>query len=406
MTYNEELQSNNAELEEVLQAVNELPEAGSGTSVQADWNQTDETAADFIKNKPVVGSGDSNALTWNYDDVEEGDFISPNIPIFKINDVAPRMNDVESIEYVEITASDGTETRTQQVIPEIVEAADGAVGMMIYVDVSLILYFVNKEAVGVEIDGLTFEEAGTYTMFTSGLTGITLSVTIPGFSFGTTKFDPSYLYQPDWDQPDESQPDAIKNKPFGAVLSEAGDTITWDGVFEGLVATEEQENEGLAVRAVKISPNVITAEDVASGVSVGAMTIGGTIETTTVPAEEAQAAFQDDGFAIIGTSLYFVPKAGYEYTSNDTTIVFPEPGIYSLGVLAFGEHSFAALYVTSLTIPGYGKLRGYSVKRISDYYLPESFAYIRIRSNVIGSSKVFMLTVNDSGTLSVSEVTT
>lgn len=52
MTYNEELQSNNAELEEVLQTVNELPDAGSGTSVQADWNQTDETAADFIKNKP------------------------------------------------------------------------------------------------------------------------------------------------------------------------------------------------------------------------------------------------------------------------------------------------------------------------------------------------------------------
>ena len=29
-----------------------VPRGGGGTSVQSDWNQTDETAADFIKNKP------------------------------------------------------------------------------------------------------------------------------------------------------------------------------------------------------------------------------------------------------------------------------------------------------------------------------------------------------------------
>lgn len=28
--------------------------SGGGVSVQSDWNQTDETAADFIKNKPIV----------------------------------------------------------------------------------------------------------------------------------------------------------------------------------------------------------------------------------------------------------------------------------------------------------------------------------------------------------------
>lgn len=398
MTYNEELQSNNAELEEVLQAVNELPEAGSGTSVQADWNQTDETAADFIKNKPVITTG-GDALTWDFDTTDMTP-VSPEVPIYKISDAVPTMADVQAAGGIEITVSIGGNTEIVNVsAEELGEIIPGLYG-------TGIIIFATDAAVGVDIGGLTFNEPGTYMMDMSIADYNAISITIPGFSFGTTKFDPSYLYQPDWDQYDESQPDAIKNKPFGAVLSEAGDTITWDGVFEGLVATEEQENEGLAVRAVKISPNVITAEDVASGVSVGTMTIGGTIDTTTVPAEEAQAAFQDDGFAIIGTSLYFVPKAGYKYTSNDITLVFPEPGIYSLGVLDSGEHSFAALYVTSLTIPGYGKLRGYSVKRISDYYLPESFAYIRIRSNTIGSSKVFMLTVNDSGTLSASEVTT
>lgn len=52
MSSNSNLQKNNTALERILNTVNELPNAGGGVSVQPDWNQTDETAADFIKNKP------------------------------------------------------------------------------------------------------------------------------------------------------------------------------------------------------------------------------------------------------------------------------------------------------------------------------------------------------------------
>lgn len=50
MTNEERIQANNEELREAIAMAESLPNAGGG--VQADWNQTDETAADFIKNKP------------------------------------------------------------------------------------------------------------------------------------------------------------------------------------------------------------------------------------------------------------------------------------------------------------------------------------------------------------------
>lgn len=46
------LESNTEALERLMEEVNNLPNPNpNGASVQSDWNQTDETAADFIKNK-------------------------------------------------------------------------------------------------------------------------------------------------------------------------------------------------------------------------------------------------------------------------------------------------------------------------------------------------------------------
>lgn len=50
MSYNEELQSNNDALRDILDEVKSLPEGTGG--VQADWNQSDPAARDFIKNRP------------------------------------------------------------------------------------------------------------------------------------------------------------------------------------------------------------------------------------------------------------------------------------------------------------------------------------------------------------------
>jgi hypothetical protein len=72
VTNTERIQANNAELREAIEMAETLPEAGGGgVSVQADWNQTDETAADFIKNKPF---GATEAIF-----VEEQSYVSNDV---------------------------------------------------------------------------------------------------------------------------------------------------------------------------------------------------------------------------------------------------------------------------------------------------------------------------------------
>lgn len=40
---------------------------GTGTSVQSDWNQNNETANDYIKNRPFFATGDVQTITWDGD---------------------------------------------------------------------------------------------------------------------------------------------------------------------------------------------------------------------------------------------------------------------------------------------------------------------------------------------------
>lgn len=75
-----------------------LKQAGSGGGsggggVQSDWNQTDETAADFIKNKPIVIEG-GDTLTWDGDMtgrayVDTGD----GIFLVHVSDATPNIDD-------------------------------------------------------------------------------------------------------------------------------------------------------------------------------------------------------------------------------------------------------------------------------------------------------------------------
>jgi hypothetical protein len=62
-----------------------------GVSVQADWNQTDETAADFIKNKPFgyFPTG-SDTLTWD-GNIEGRDVIYEIM--YKVSDAIPTIED-------------------------------------------------------------------------------------------------------------------------------------------------------------------------------------------------------------------------------------------------------------------------------------------------------------------------
>ena len=51
---------------------------GSGEQVQADWNQTDDTQVDYIKNKPSLATV---ATSGDYDDLTN----KPTIPAAQVN---------------------------------------------------------------------------------------------------------------------------------------------------------------------------------------------------------------------------------------------------------------------------------------------------------------------------------
>lgn len=61
------------------------PEGGGGEQVQSDWEQVDDTAVDFIKNKPTIPAAQAQA-DWTQSDSSAADFIKhkPSIPAAQV----------------------------------------------------------------------------------------------------------------------------------------------------------------------------------------------------------------------------------------------------------------------------------------------------------------------------------
>jgi hypothetical protein len=154
--------------------------SGGGASVQSDWNQNDETAADFIKNKPF-GEFGGDTLTWVLDyskiDVE-------NLPggyFVKVSDTIITMSDLSNGCVFDIFGE------PFYVAPEeIMVLGDGVVTLP-----EMLAIFVDENGVGVEVEGIVFPESGIYVIVEFG-TGY---LTIPGFVefIATKKMDSKYL---------------------------------------------------------------------------------------------------------------------------------------------------------------------------------------------------------------------
>lgn len=149
-------------------------------SVQSDWNQTDSTAADFIKNKPF---GDSptggDTLTW--DGNTEGLVNAINM-FYKVSDAIVTIDDfANGWSYVMSDGRIGSETAEYAS-----EYAPGVVS-------ALSMWCIAESGVGVDIGGLAFPESGIYFANIDGMH--TTSVTIPGYTGfpSTKKIDPKYL---------------------------------------------------------------------------------------------------------------------------------------------------------------------------------------------------------------------
>ena len=142
----------------------EEPETGG---VQSDWNQTDETAPDFIKNKPF-GEFKGDTLSWeiDFDNITEDDFA---IGMFvKISDDIVTMGDlVNGYTLYSVALGESMRVSAEELLP----LADGIIA-----DPNFIVIFVSENGVGVDLDGASFPEAGIFAVFDLPVG----SLTIPG----------------------------------------------------------------------------------------------------------------------------------------------------------------------------------------------------------------------------------
>lgn len=148
-----------------------------GNSVQSDWNQTDSSAADFIKNKPF-GDMPTGGDTLYWDGNTEG-LLDWNDGNYKISDTIVTYDEVgdEALFYIKGYYDPATTLHKgdEMFFP-------GMDGLF----VCGVFMFVSESALGVDLgDGIAFSEPGIYCA-TLGETEY--SVTFPGYTgFPVTK---------------------------------------------------------------------------------------------------------------------------------------------------------------------------------------------------------------------------
>lgn len=193
-------------------AVKAVDERGKPTEWEAvntrsDWNQNDPSAPDYIKNKPVVFVG-GDTLTW--DGNTEG--LVPVLDMYyKVSDVVITAEDIDSGNNLD-------DTKVKLSTGDFMNG--GFLFAPGFIAIGEVCFIISEEAVGIDFDGLYFQEAGIYFAYLAeeGAEPVFASaLTIPGYTgFDSEKIAPSYLYQSDWNQNDENEPDYIKNRTHWA----------------------------------------------------------------------------------------------------------------------------------------------------------------------------------------------
>lgn len=186
--------------------------------------------------------------------------------------------------------------------------------------------------------------------------------------------------QSDYTQNDATQPDYIKNRPGGYYQTVPGVDITWDGVIGD--RPKAQPEEGMYL--VKVSDEILTADRV---IGATVTRVEGSENTSTVLLENN--VMSGDGFIIV-TGYYVIASCSKTTVEMGGGILtFPETGTY----FSYMEQNGETTYISGLTKPEKQEL------------VPIPGELMVLRSSTAGSTKKFKITVDDTGTLSATEVT-
>lgn len=256
-----------------------------------------------------------------------------------------------SLDSYSLTISGGGEsfTYTEELVP-VFDIAPGITS-------AVVIFVVEDEAVGKDMDGLVFSKAGIYAAAEiDGAFFNFLSLTIPGYKgFETTtiktietKYLPEHLH-------------------FGTETKVVeGDTLTWDGNTEGLASPMPN--------VYKVSNVVLTDADLAKTWTL----MLNTGDEYSVAPEMMLEAWT------LGDFVLYVPPSGIQLEQY-----FIPQGLYFLN--ANGVHP------SSLTIPGYGKFVSEQtvVNPLDEKYMP-------VLTSPNGTK--FKIRVGNDGSLSAAEV--
>ena len=199
--------------------------------------------------------------------------------------------------------------------------------------------------------------------------------------------------QTDWNQNDTTAKDYIKNRPGGY---ETGFEITWDGDTTGRVKATV---EGLPYIWYKVSDKILTADDI----------IGGTITITQNGVSQSGVVtsdliFRTDCGVVIGEAAIMISGKQGICNIGGYNISIPESGIY----FTHTSNDEFSMFVSSFSY--------ITVRPFDDKYIPDTVARkaeldsritekeVILTSSTTDSTKKFKITVNDSGTLTATEI--
>ena len=200
--------------------------------------------------------------------------------------------------------------------------------------------------------------------------------------------------QTDYAQNDTTAKDYIKNRPGGY---ETGFEITWDGDTTGRVSATA---EGAPHVWYKVSDKILTADDI----------IGATVTVVENGVSRSfvltsDAVIREDYGTIIREGMIIIATKQGTFNTDNFNISIPELGIYFLSVSRGGN----SMLVSSLS--------NIIIHPFDDKYIPDTIARkaeldsritekeVILTSSTTDSTKKFKITVNDSGTLTATEIT-
>lgn len=188
------------------------------------------------------------------------------------------------------------------------------------------------------------------------------------------------VVQSDYAQNDATQPDYIKNRPGGYYQTVPGVDITWDGV----IGDRPKVQQGDGMYLVKVGDEVLAAEQL----------VGATVVRVQGAENQSQILSEDlimsgDGVILVVTNSVILSCSKTTVEMGVETLTLPETGTYFAYMEQYGE----ATYISGLTKPEAQEL------------VPIPGELIVLRSSTAGSTKKFKIAVDDTGTLSATEVT-